>query len=86
MKTTPIGSIELGIDGHDSYSRIELEDSDIEELGSRDAADWVHKRVLQRFSFDGNGPGTLFLTSFTVLPFPHNDRVFVIIAHVRRDC
>jgi hypothetical protein len=86
MKTTPIGAIELGVDGKDAYSRIELDDADLEAIGDGDAADWVHAQAMQKFSFDCRGPGTVFLNLFTVLPFPSNERAFVLIAHVRRDC
>ena len=86
MKSTHVGRVELGIDGHDIYTHVDLAEDDIENAAAAGLTPLEHLKAiaLERSSFD-RGTGQLFCDSVTVLPFPHSETRFVVITQVRRD-
>ncbi len=87
MKTTLIGRIEHGIDGHDRYEHFELDEEARNQALDQKMShlEWVRNVAEDRGFFDGSGPGQLFCNSVTVLPFPYNEDRFVVITHIQRD-
>lgn len=83
MKTTPIGTIDHGIDGLDFYYLLKLDDQDFEFDDPARALDYVHKMLLHAVYDHGRGPGSRFCHTAMVLP--KNDTEFIGIAQVRYD-
>ena len=86
MKTTRIGSIDLGIDGTDAYYLIEVEESDdIDHLDPDTLLRCVKDKFL-RLHFEAcRHPGGRFCTSVLVTPQQYSDGTFIGTAHVRYD-
>ncbi len=78
ISITPIGSIELGIDGRDEYLLLSRSDDDLYET---DAREWLLPQVYR----ESMRPGGYFCTDVTIMPRPYRANQCVAIIHHRHD-
>ena len=75
---TPIGKVELGVEGSDEYVLLTRKDDDLDEDFARD---WLLRRVYR----ESIHPGGYYCTAVTIVPKPYRGNECIAIIEHRYD-